>query len=269
MNDSIRRRSPVAFVVLLCLLTIPFWLFGAAPLGLPVALPVGALMAFCPAVVAVALIGWGEGWVGVRRLLAGSIDPRGVRPWTWFLPIVLLVPAATAVAAGVLALSGRPQTVPAAAFLLVAVPVVGGLGFLAAVGEEAGWTGYLQDPLQERWGELGAGVVIGAVWATWHLPGWYLQLDRTAAWTAGMWVSTVALRVLAVRLRNASGGSVFAAVLFHVVVNLCSLLFPDQYTPPLMASILVVLAVLTRVVTGAPAASGPRAPRPHSAGPAS
>jgi membrane protein implicated in regulation of membrane protease activity len=88
--------------------------------------------------------------------------------------------------------------------------------------------------------------VIGVVWATWHLPGWYLHLGHTVAWTAGMWVTTVALRVLVVWLCVRSGGSVFAAVLVHVTVNLC-LAFPAQYDPVLVAPLVVVLAVLVAV----------------------
>ena len=59
-----------------------------------------------------------------------------------------------------------------------------------------------------------------------------------------MWVTTVALRVLIVWLCVRSGGSVFAAVLVHVTVNMCSLAFPAQYDPVLVAAIVVVMAVL-------------------------
>ena len=41
--------------------------------------------------------------------------------------------------------------------------------FIAAVGEELGWSGYAIDPLQDRFGALGGALLLGAVWALWHV----------------------------------------------------------------------------------------------------
>jgi uncharacterized protein len=38
-----------------------------------------------------------------------------------------------------------------------------------AIAEELGWSGYLIDPLQEHWGALPAAIVVGIVWAVWHI----------------------------------------------------------------------------------------------------
>lgn len=45
------------------------------------------------------------------------------------------------------------------------------LNGLIAAGEELGWRGYLQGVLIDRWGQVGGIVVLGLLWALWHLPG--------------------------------------------------------------------------------------------------
>ncbi|HLU57270.1 MAG TPA: CPBP family intramembrane glutamic endopeptidase [Pseudonocardia sp.] len=243
-RENVDRRSPTAFLALLAVFSVPFWVLGGSRLDLPVALPVGALMAVCPLAAAVVLLVREGTWGDVRRLLRSCVDPRGVRPRALFLPLFLLLPAVTALAGLIGWLAGRPQPVPDAAYLLVAVPTTAALGFVGAVCEEAGWTGYLQGALQRGRGALGAAVVVGVVWATWHLPGWYLQLGHDGAWTAGMWVATVALRVLIVWLWLRSGGSVFAAVLVHLMTNVCALPFPAQFDPVIVAPLLAVAALV-------------------------
>jgi membrane protease YdiL (CAAX protease family) len=41
---------------------------------------------------------------------------------------------------------------------------------LAALGEELGWRGFALPRLQSRIGPLSASLVIGVIWAAWHLP---------------------------------------------------------------------------------------------------
>ena len=43
------------------------------------------------------------------------------------------------------------------------------LFFIAALGEEVGWTGYALDPPQEKFGSILAAIILGLVWAVWHV----------------------------------------------------------------------------------------------------
>lgn len=239
------RRSPAAFFALVVVLAAPLWVVGGASLGLPVNLPVSGLMAVVPLVAAVLLLARDKGPAAVRRLLADALDPRRIRPRICYLPILGLVPAITVAAAALGWAFGAATTLPDPSFLVTTMPGLAALFLLAAVGEEVGWAGYAQGPLQQRWGATRAGLVVGAVWATVHLVGWSLQTGHTATWTAGMWVFTVSFRLLIVRLVDRSGGSVVAAVLVHTTSNLCSLPFPALYRPEIVApvTVAVVLAV--------------------------
>ena len=120
------------------------------------------------------------------------------------------------------------------------------LFFISAIGEESGWSGYLIDPLQQRWGALNGGIVLGLVWAAWHvLP--LVQVGRAPGWITWWAAGTVATRVLHTWLYNNTAKSVFGAILFHTMTNLSWQLFPNggsHYDPRITALIVTTLAVL-------------------------
>lgn len=126
---------------------------------------------------------------------------------------------------------------------LLLLPVYFLVFVIAGIGEETGWSGYDLDPLQNRRGAPGAGLVIGAVWALWRLVPY--ALANPLAWVAGQVATTVLYRVLMVWINN-TGRNVFGMVLFHAMINMATI--PDYGFPydPLFAS--VVLAVASAVV---------------------
>jgi hypothetical protein len=97
--------------------------------------------------------------------------------------------------------------------------------FIAALGEELGWSGYVIDPMQDRWGALSAGILLGMLWAIWHIVP-LVQVHRSSGWIAWWCLGTVAARVLIVWLFNNTGRSVFAAAVFHAMMNVSWQLFP-------------------------------------------
>src|SRR5262245_24409880 len=77
--------------------------------------------------------------------------------------------------------------------------------FVAALGEELGWSGYAIDRMQARWNALAASLLLGLLWAAWH---WVplIQAHRPAAWIAWWSLYTVALRVVRRLLRSPHRG---------------------------------------------------------------
>ncbi len=112
-------------------------------------------------------------------------------------------------------------------------------------GEELGWTGYAIDPMQERWGAAKAAVLLGVVWAIWHIIP-YVQAHHTAGWIAWWSLGVVATRVLIVWIYNQSGKSVFAATLVHVMGNVSWSLFPNygSHIDPVSTTIVAWLFAL-------------------------
>jgi membrane protease YdiL (CAAX protease family) len=129
--------------------------------------------------------------------------------------------------------------------------------FVAGQGEELGWSGYALDPLLARGNALGASLLLGAVWAAFHVVP-HLQGNRAPAWIAWWSLATVALRVLYTWLYANTGGSVFATVLFHATGNLAQIgpfldFGPGGYpleAQRIAALLLVVVAVVVTVVWG-------------------
>jgi uncharacterized protein len=241
------RQSPVRFCLLVFGLSLPFWLIGPVVerrglrLGGPLDLPVSALMAVCPLVAAVILIHREEGPAGVKRPLRRVRDHRRIRPKVVVSADPAVEPVILVAAYGVMRWLERPLPDPRVPLLTVPVLV-----FLApAVAEEAGWTGYAIDPLQDRLGAVKASLVLGSVWAVWHVVP-LVQAHHDPGWVAWKCLETLAARVLVVWLYNNTGRSLFAAVLFHDLSNVSVSLFPNggsHYDP-------AVVGVLTAGVAG-------------------
>jgi membrane protease YdiL (CAAX protease family) len=165
-----------------------------------------------------------------------------------------------------LRLTGTPVGIPQVSALML--PAYFLVFLVAGIGEETGWSGYALDPLQERWSALVAALVIGTVWALWHLVPY--ALANPPGWVAGQVATTVLIRILMVWIYNNTGRSVFGMVLFHAMINIASI--PDYGFPydPVFAS--AVLAVACAVVV---LLWGPATParyryarrRPRAAGP--
>jgi Type II CAAX prenyl endopeptidase Rce1-like len=124
--------------------------------------------------------------------------------------------------------------------------------FIGALGEELGWSGYITDSLQKRWGALGASVLLGLVWAAWHVVP-HMQAHRSVAWMGWYALLTVATRVVMVWIFNNTGKSVFGAAVFHAMLNLSWFLIPDEYFDPRIEGLIITfVAVIVVVVWGPP-----------------
>jgi membrane protease YdiL (CAAX protease family) len=132
------------------------------------------------------------------------------------------------------------------------------------LGEELAWRGFALPRLLSRYNALAASLILGVIWALWHLPLlwtegngmfhqpiWLLLLDVTAKSVLFTWV------FLHTR------GSVLLAMLFHGATNLF-IVSPEvastgDLTLPLLAAVAKwVLVVVVIVVAGPGLARGPR-----------
>jgi membrane protease YdiL (CAAX protease family) len=220
------KNSPLTFFALVLVLSIPFWLIGAATdLQLIAGLPASALMAFCPMAAALMLVYRKHKTAGVMALLTRAFDFRRVKAKRWYIPVLFLMPGVSVVVYLLMHAMAMPLPAPQvtalpALLLLLAF-------FVGALGEELGWSGYALDPLQSRWAALSAGLILGGVALVWHLPP-LLALHRAPAWIAWWCLYAIGSRILIVWLYNNTGESVFAVALFHATLNLSYVLFPVE-----------------------------------------
>lgn len=263
MDVPFRRARPLTYFLWVILSSVPFWLLGIVwPIrGLPFGLPVSALMIACPAITASVLAWQEQGRSGAAQLWRRVADMRRIKSWRWLLVSVFCMPIAMVLTFGVMRFGGLP--LPADANLpLVMTPIIFAAYFIGAIPEEVGWTGYATEPLQQRYGVLVAGLLIGTVWAAWHVVPWWLGQGHALSWVAGQSLATIIMRVIMVWIYTSGGRSVFSALLFHATINTTYSLFPNggsHYNPLVLSGALLFLAI---IVTAIAALARPFRPRP-------
>jgi membrane protease YdiL (CAAX protease family) len=194
--------------------------------GLPeiVGLP-GMFAPFGPAVAAFWLTWRRSGRAGAKELWL-----RGWRldfPKKWLLPALLFGPVTGLAAVGlILAIEGGfswEHGVSATAIL----PVFAMIFFTNAMPEEYGWRGYALDRLQRGSTALAASLVLGLVWALWHLPLFYIEGTTQAAIPLYEFIlQTMVLSIFYTWLYNSTGGSILVVGLFHAVTNASAAAIP-------------------------------------------
>jgi uncharacterized protein len=187
------------------------------------------------------------------QLLIWRVDPR------WYL-VVVLGPAA--LAGGIVAfnaLLGGPAisiNVPLlAAVITLAFHIFPG----SALGEEIGWRGYALPRLQARRSALSASLIIGPIWALWHLPLFFTgQAFRSPSILVPFVISGIALSVILTWVYNSTGGSLLLVVLLHATANLPLTLLLEPLgsraiVPFLLYVGLMVVAAIVVVIVAGPA----------------
>ena len=132
------------------------------------------------------------------------------------LPVAVTLTAGTVhtlVFGGKLSLDALPAAVEYPLFLGFVVLFGGGL-------EEPGWRGYLLPHLQNKYTALVAALVVGLVWALWHLPLFFLSDTVQNGMPLGLYVAQIiAMSVVLTWLTNTAGGSVVPAIVLHAGGN--------------------------------------------------
>ena len=253
-SQTVRARmahqaSPWMFFLLLLVLSLPFYALGATGDRLPIAtfLPVTALMAFLPMIAALVLVCRESGVSGARTFLSRALDYRRIKGIGWVLAALLLMPIVFFVEYRVLRLEGR--ALPDAQFFSIAkIAAFAFMFFVGAIGEELGWQGFAYHRLRNRRSALEAALIIGAVWALWHVVP-FLEMGRSVDWTLWQCLGAIALRVIIVWLFESAGQSVFIAVLFHTMINMPWGVFTtfEAYFDPFVLLVILTLVALTVV----------------------
>ncbi|MCG8412774.1 MAG: CPBP family intramembrane metalloprotease [Pseudomonadales bacterium] len=243
--------QPIKFFLILFTISIPFWLLEMLPNEelaqfIPVNLPISALMFVCPALVAAFLLYREGGITAAKGLIGQSFDFRKIENRIWYIPIVATVPLIMVLSYFSMLWLNAP--LPEPEFQLVLLPVFFAIFLLSALGEELGWQGYAFKAMHGRDNALVVAVIIGVIWAVWHIVP-YLQADRTPDWIFWQCVNSVFKRILIVWIFLNAGHSIFAAALFHAMINVSVFMFPNlgSHYDPFITAIITGLFTLAVV----------------------
>jgi membrane protease YdiL (CAAX protease family) len=202
----------------------------SSPLLLLAAFPVAPFLG--PFLSAFVMTGATEGRAGVGRLLRRFVLWRaGLR---WYLFALFVVPAlfvlSVIVLPGVLAsFQGLASLAPLPLLsLFVYVFFLGG-----PLGEEPGWRGFALPRLQTMHGPLVGSLILGPLWALWHLPLFWVPAWNTPPTILNIVlyvISAIAFTIVMTWIFNNTKGSLLIAVLMHASFNttfvILNLLFP-------------------------------------------
>ncbi len=178
-----------------------------------------------------------------------------------WLAVILLVPLGIVVPAGVvdLLLGGigpawgegvtefgiNPLAILPALFFATLPPIL----------EELGWRGYALDRLQLKWSAFSASMILGVVWALWHLPLFFIegsyQHDAVGFATTEFWLfmtGVVALSFAFTWIYNNTERSILGIIILHGWVNFTAeiIVVPD----PAYYALWFVLAGLIVAIWG-------------------
>ena len=177
------------------------------------------LAAFGPSLAGAAVVAITSGKSGLRKIWQQLTRVR-VR-WVWYLVSLALPPALMLAALGIHTLLGGTGLVfndPAEIYRVIPVFLL--VFFFSVLGEEIGWRGLALPWLQARCSALVSSLILGMIWALWHLPLFWLPGDfhqqLPLTWFL---LQTVAITVLYTWVYNATRGSLFMILLLHTASN--------------------------------------------------
>jgi membrane protease YdiL (CAAX protease family) len=104
------------------------------------------------------------------------------------------------------------------------------------IGEETGWTGFALPRLQKQFRPWLAAVILGVIWAIWHLPAFFIPSEMGAFHPVNFIffvLSSIFIRIVWTWVTNHAHSSGIVGILLHASSNAVSLaLIPDLLPTP-------------------------------------
>jgi membrane protease YdiL (CAAX protease family) len=255
MNISLRKSNTMTGRTLIPFLVLSFGLtWGIAAIlilfydqvvaifgEISVSNPLYILAVYAPGIAGVFLVWRHYGLAGLGSFLKRMTLWRA--PVKWWLFLILGIPAVVYTGAAIKGTISDPfpfspwyQVLPALAFFLFLGPI-----------EEFGWRGVALPILQRRFAPFWAGLIIGIISATWHIPAFLLSGSPLSDWSfAPFFGGVIAICVILTPFFNASKGSLLIAYLYHF--QMMNPIFPDAqpYDNLLWIAVAVIVVFLNR-----------------------
>lgn len=200
------------------LLTFAFaWLAWEAAAVMPsVGAPAYLLGTFAPGLIALALTARERGRSGVIELLSGIARWNVGARWyvfaaSYMIAVKLVVAVIHKVGTGVWPRFGEESVLVMAASLLVST--------WAQAGEELGWRAFALPRLARHVGLAGASVLLGVIWALWHLPLFFVSAADTYLQSFPVYLLQVTALSVAFAWLYWRTESLLLVMLLHAAIN--------------------------------------------------
>ena len=219
-----------------------------APFGSPYIQLLSIFYAVGPALAAVIVSRIADGKTGVQNLL------KGLTRWrvglVWYIVAVLGSLTLLITAQGLTKLLGFSATVVTPQVDLSPYVVIGLMvNFFATTCEEIGWRGFALPRLQKRHNAFIATLIVGTLWAFWHLPIVFLVGNPMAEYPFLWFIIIVTNAFIYTWIYNSTQGSILLVALFHGALNVWGLFIPGV-SPVADALLNCVVAIILIAVFG-------------------
>lgn len=186
-----------------------------------------------------------EGWTGVKRLLKGALRWRFNPIWYFFAIFIVALLRFTNIGLHI-----KAVPIPTEWMNFGLIFIIGQLWVV--IGEEYGWRGFALPRLQKQIGSLGASLVLGLLWASWHLPMFFIpgspQYTDSFFYSFSQYVCLVTFwSIIMTMLYNRTNGSVLVCMIFHAFLNIAAftIRMPREANMMLYLYIPIVLLAIT------------------------
>lgn len=227
-----KNPSPWFFFILVLSWSWLFWI-PAAMLGISIETPLGAILGLLgllgPMVCGISFTYFTQDKSGKHDYWLRIVDFKRISV-KWYAFILLFVPALMSIAIVLDIFSGgnvaiftqvlTPFLAAPLSIITFALPIF----FIGPFPEELGWRGYVLDKLQKKWNALASSLILGIVWAVWHLPLFFIKDTyqyNQGAWSLWFWlffIGIIPLSVIFTWIYNNTNRSTLAIILFHFMV---------------------------------------------------
>lgn len=177
--------------------------------------------AFGPLLAALILVYAQEGKPGVKIFLRSIKEYKGA---LWLIGAILIYGGALLLGSWISLLMGADTVNPYREtgilfFILESVLIFLVVTLLTGGNEEPGWRGYALPRLLERFNPFWAGLLLGMIWAVWHIPSTFMPTLQGLIPFYLYFPHIVFLSIIFTWLFLRTEGSVLYAILFHGAIN--------------------------------------------------
>ena len=204
--------------------------------------PMFILAVYSPAIAAFILVLWAGGPSALKRFLSRFLLWRV--HWGWYLFLLFGIPLLFLCAN---ALGGTPFSEP---FPFTSVgAAISAVAFMMVLGpmEEFGWRGVAQPLLQRSLAPFWAAIVLGIIWAIWHLPAFFLSgVPQGGLSFLPFFIAAIAISLIITPMFNSSGGSILLPALMHWQLNTPLIPNVEPYNTWVFSAAAVVIVWINR-----------------------
>lgn len=172
---------------------------------------------FAPSLAALWLTARVEGGAGVRARLSRIL--KWEVGWQWYVFAIGFIAAIKLAAALIFRLTTGvwPHFATLPWYMMLGAVII---STPVQAGEEVGWRGYALPRMAHRMGLAWASILLGLIWAVWHLPQFFIPEADTYGQSFLIFVLQVtAISVAMAWLYARTGGSLLLTMLMHAAVN--------------------------------------------------